>query len=106
MRLLKCARRYEMYILLPVSVIPLGQQDLLCHFVRLLFRTEAKEAANTGICLLVGMGYTHASSCRHVKSKQLAIGIGDRNETNIVGKEIHVIVWRDSHSDFELQRNR
>ncbi len=48
------------------------------------------------------MGDTHAASNSYVESDQFPTGIDNGDESDVVGKYIHVVRRRNSNSNFEL----
>ena len=46
---------------------------------------------------------TQATSCGNVETFQLII-FNDGNQSNIICKNIHIIIWRNSNSNFKFSR--
>jgi len=78
-------------VLCSVTVISLDQHDLLRHVFTLLHCAETENVCSSGIRLLVCMGYTHSASSSDVESGESTVLIQDRNEANIIGKDVDVV---------------
>ena len=52
------------------------------------------------------MGDTHTATSGHVETDKFTLLVDDSDETDVVGEEINVIVWRDSNSNLELKRQK
>ena len=72
----------------------------------MLLRDEAKYASQTRVRLFVAVRNTHATTCGDVESREVAILVNNRNEANIVSKEINIIIGWDSDGYFELEKSQ
>ena len=90
------------HLLSTVTIVPLDKHDLLRNRGTLLNSPESEDATGARIGLLVAVSDTHASTGGDVKASELAILVHDSDETDIVRKDIDVIVGWNSDGDFEL----
>lgn len=87
-----------------VAVVPLGEHDGLSDGVALLGRDETKDGAETRVSLGVRVGDTHASSGGDVEAEQLLrLLVHDRDEADVVGEDVDVVVRRDGYGNLELE---
>jgi hypothetical protein len=83
-------------------MIPLDQHHLLRHVFPLFLGTETNNVADARVGLLASMSDTHAATDADVEAAQLSLLIDHSNETEVIGKNIDIIVGRYCDSDFEL----
>lgn len=95
-------RKKKRNSLLTVAVVPLHQHNLLGDLAPLLHCAESEQRPSTRVRLLIPVRDTHASANRHVEAGQFTLLVCDSDETNIVRKDIHVVLGRDGHGDLEL----
>ena len=91
--------------LLTIAVVSLYEHDLLRDVDTLLFRYVAEHVSQARVCLFVTVCHTHAATSGNIESFQLAIFADNGDESNIVRKDVDVIIRRDSDCNFELGRN-
>ena len=84
----------------------MNQHDLLRNDLTLVNGTETKNVTQPRVSLLVSVGDTHTATSGHVETDEFTLVVNDSDETDIVGEEINIIVWRDSNSDLELKRQK
>ncbi|KAI6767994.1 hypothetical protein HG530_006003 [Fusarium avenaceum] len=87
---------------LTITVVTLDKHDLLTGNVHILGLDETEHATSLGICLLVVVGSTHATTSKKVEASKVAILTLDSNQTNVVGIHIGIVMGRNSNSDLEL----
>ena len=87
-------------------MITLDQHDLLCNDLTLVDGTETKNITQSWVSLLVSVGDTHTTTSGHIETDKFTLLVDDSDETDVVGEEINVIVWRDSNSNLELKRHK
>jgi len=78
-------------VLHTVTIIPLDQHDFLRHVFTLLHCAETEDVCRSGICLLVCMRYTHSTSSSDIESGESTFLIHNRNEADIIGKDVDVV---------------
>ena len=85
-----------------ISIVSLDQHNFLCPFLSLFIRSIAENVTKSWVCLLVPVGDAHTSSSSHVETRQIPGFVWNGDETNVVGKDINVIIWGHGNSNFEL----
>ena len=84
----------------------MNQHDLLRNDLTLVNGTETKNVTQPRVSLFVSVGDTHTTTSGHVEADKFTFLVDDSDETNIVGEEINIIVWRDGNSNLELKRQK
>ena len=82
----------------------MNQHDLLRNNLTLVNGTETENVTQPWVSLFVSVGDTHTTTSGHVETDKFTLLVNDSDETDIVGEEINIIVWRDSNSNLELKR--
>jgi hypothetical protein len=85
-----------------VTIVPLSQHDRLGNLVSIFLLDETKDIRQSRVGLFVGVRNTHTTTSGNIVSLNSATGIGDGNESDIVGQDIDRVVGRDSDGDLEL----
>lgn len=85
-----------------VTVVSLSQHDGLGNLVTLVLVDVTKNISQSGVCLFVRVGDTHTTTGRNVVSDEVALGVDNGDESNIVGEDIDGIVWWDSDGHLEF----
>jgi hypothetical protein len=95
-------QRAILYALYTISIVALNKHNLFCYIFPLLNGAESNHARCAWVGLLVSMGNAHAASNSYVESDQFPTRIDNGDESNVVGKYIHIVRRRNSNGDFEL----
>jgi len=64
--------------------------------------TETKETRSSGISLLISVSNTHSTTNRDVEPFQFAVIANNRDEADIICKNVYIICRWDGNSDLEL----
>ena len=87
-----------------VAVVALHGHHLLRHVHRLLRRAESDHVAGAREGVRLAMGHPHAAADDHVVADDPPV-LFDRNEAEIVGEHVHVVVRRQCNGDLEFARH-
>ena len=85
-------------------MIPLNEEDGFSRFVAMLRSHKSKNVAKSRIRLFIGMSYTHSTTRGDVEPNQATPFSSYGDEADVVGKHVHIIIWWDSESYFELRK--
>lgn len=85
-----------------VPIVSLSQHNLLCYEWSLLNGTKPNDISNARVRLFVTVGHTHATAHCDIKTFQFAIFVDDSDEAEVIGKNVDIVVRRDSDRNFEL----
>jgi hypothetical protein len=96
--------RSEQNSLNTIAIVPLYNQDFLSGQNTLFWCHEAKGATCAGVCLLVAVRDTHATTCHHVEASQMAILVDHGNEADVMCVDVDIIGRWNCNSNFELKR--
>jgi hypothetical protein len=81
----------------------LYDQDFLSGQNTLFWCHEAKGSTCAGVCLLVTVRDTHATTCHHVEASQIAILVDHGNEADVMCIDVDIVGWWYCNSNFELK---
>jgi hypothetical protein len=93
------------YVLSSITVIPLNEEDGFSRFVAMLRSNKSKNVAKSRIRLFIGMSYAHSTTRSDVKPNQATSFASYGDKADVIGKHIHIIIWRDSEGYFELRKH-
>lgn len=94
---------YSVLPVLSVTVVPLDQHDAFGNLFTVLRSDETNDITQSRVGLLVTVSNTHTTTNTDIVTNDLVV-FNDGNETNVVGEDVHSIVWRDSDGDLEFTR--
>lgn len=83
-------------------MVTLDEHNFLRYIFSLPDGAESNFACGTRVRLLVSMGDAHTTSNSNVESDQCATSIDNGDESNVVGKYVHIIRGRNGNSNFVL----
>jgi hypothetical protein len=85
-----------------ITVISLHKHYLFRDILALFWCTKANETAEARVRLLVSVRNTHPTTNGNIEAFELAVLTDDRDETNVIGKDVDVVGRRNRYCDFEL----
>ena len=80
----------------------MDKHNLLGNDDALLDGAETNDGTGARVRLLVPMGHTHASTDGDVETSEFTLLVNNGDETDVIGKDIYVVVRRDRNGDLEL----
>ncbi len=86
-----------------IAVIALHGDDRLRHVHRVLRLAEADHVAGARIGFRLAMGHPHAAADHHVVADD-STALHDRDEAEIMGEHIDIVVRRQRDGDLEFAR--
>lgn len=85
-----------------VSIVSLHQHDFLSDIFALLDSAETNFGPDARVRLFVSVSNTHTTTNGNIKALQLPIITNNRDESDIVRKDINIVDRRYGDCDFEL----
>lgn len=84
-------------------MISLHEHYFLGNIFPLFWCTKADETAKSRVGFLISVCNPHPTSNGNIESLELAVLTNDGDETNIIGKDVDIVSWRNCNCNFELE---
>ena len=90
--------------LLAIAVVPLHRRNRLHQIEHMLGRHIAQGIGRAGKGFFLVVGTAHAAAHIDIATAQLAVGIGEGHQTNVLGEQVHGVIAGHRDGDLELAR--
>ena len=90
--------------LLAIAVVPLHRRNRLHQIEHMLGGHIAQGIGRAGEGFLLVVGAAHAAAHVHIAAAQLAVGIGEGHQADVLGEQVHGVVAGHRDGDLELAR--